>query len=560
MAFLRSHFLWFLSLLALSAPPLAAQDFATTADRILEQVEATESTLDPSSRRELDVSSYDVHALYGKLSTVADTEGRARKLTNTVATHNGGSHSQVFYLDEKGSLLAMIESFLDLAPDGSRSVSDETRLFENDTMIGSISENGQFPAGQEIRRRQMERYLIPIGETDASGDEEFRFRRDQALRIRGLVAGLSGRTDQLPASLLLDSLSPDGRYLVSWAWVNENEGTAEFTLFDLDTVQPVAPLPGGLGPGMNHVYHSFYWGESSEVFVFVIDGKWSTIHAPIYQVEDGKATEIGDVFEIATRYAWDQLKATGHPYAREGEGIHGNVQIIQLLPDGRVHLVLNTSSNQDGPEFNVRSEMTLKFQPGDDTLTGGFAVLDWEEPVGKPATFSNAMPPADSTPTKKSGITISAKKFGPITAETPFDLRAIRDLFPDFTVAADTATFEEGGDQPVVVVRSGDEQLLTIAPVVDEAKLGHVYTFSPAVSTQLGFAPGDTFGSIFSKIPDDAFLEGLTGDAVTSAAGIENITFRFFPNDPASFTGNDLPPYDELKTWKLHAIEWRPIR
>ncbi|MCB1229431.1 MAG: hypothetical protein KDN19_04155 [Verrucomicrobiae bacterium] len=59
--------------------------------------------------------------------------------------------------------------------------------------------------------------------------------------------------------------------------------------------------------------------------------------------------------------------------------------------------------------------------------------------------------------------------------------------------------------------------------------------------------------------PDNAILEGLTGDCVTSAAGLSNITFRFLPEDPAAFTGNDLPPYAELKAWKLHTVIWRPV-
>ena len=109
----------------------------------------------------------------------------------------------------------------------------------------------------------------------------------------------------------------------------------------------------------------------------------------------------------------------------------------------------------------------------------------------------------------------------------------------------------------MINVKARGRILLTIVPLNDEGRIGRVYTNSPEIPLQIGTVVGDSFGEVFSKIGSDVVLEGISGDVVAGAPGIPNVTLRFFPSDPNAESG-DLPPFAELKDWKLHTIEWFP--
>ena len=126
-------------------------------------------------------------------------------------------------------------------------------------------------------------------------------------------------------------------------------------------------------------------------------------------------------------------------------------------------------------------------------------------------------------------------------------------------VVASKEMFEEGGEQSVIQVIGGREAILTLVPIPDTADLSHVYTTHPGVSTQLGFSVGDSFGEVFEATPKHAFFEGISGEVVTEAPGIDNVRFRFSP-EQGNPDGDGLPAYQKLKSWKLYSIEWSPAK
>ncbi|MDF1812922.1 MAG: DUF1131 family protein [Verrucomicrobiales bacterium] len=480
---------------------------------------------------------------FGILKSYTTDSGRLVKLVDFIFTDNGGTHSKSYYFDNGGRLSATVTDSLRNDPDGTQSFHSDIWFFDSGKPVRNLSKTGRFAAGEEFSVEKLK--LEPateLGFDDRSAKEFYTYEAVQASRIGSIIRALHGYEGRVPEKMLLETISPDGRYVVEWEEVPGSEGDATYRLFDFYTGKSIRELQGGYAPWRNHMSHTVRWTEDSRLFVFLMDAKWTTIEAPLYRISDnGQVELLGDVYKVASDYAWRELKQINHPFTKEREEMFGAVAVDSLSSRRTVNLAYNAESKFEGPENNVRVQMTLDFskQPVE---AGGFKILG----EGESASF-------EQSPL----FTITKNRFGPVTSDTKFNLKEIRKLFPGQKVEIGSETFEEGGEKPVIHVTAGDEVLLTILPVDDDTKLASVWTRSRGCQTQTGITVGDRFGDVFSSIQEGIWLEGISGEVIAQSPGIRNITYRFMPGSP-NIDIADLPPYSELKNWQVASIEWIP--
>lgn len=525
-------------------------------------IQSIESSLDTLQMEMLDLTNSHPDSGYGILMSHSDETYRILRLANNLRTHDGGSIKTIFYFNDNGELVAKSEVSRYPGELPIWHYSENTTFFKNGAMEAEQNRSVDYNANRPFDPNTIAADTIASTEFDSSWvTESFEDATIRAEQVKRLV-NYFNKQNGLPSNLLLDSVSPFGEFGVCWNVANPDELTANYYLADLQNgFTPMIELGGGLQPGANHAYQWTAWEETnSRYFVFGMDGKWTTIDAALYKIEDNRSVnKVGNLYEDALQSGWDALVAQNHPFAREGEGLYGAIRIASISEDGGVHFELNTESKMEGPENNVCSEMVISYH-GDGTAKSlYFRTKQIEEPLAyrfpKESTEEHpALPVDDAEP----AVVITNRNAGPIDSGTPFNIKVIRKLFPDYKVVTGTESFEEGGEQPVIHVIHEGAAILTLVPVLNEAKLGWLYTTSPSVATQLGFTPGDAFGEIFESIPPETYIEGISGEVLVAVPGMPCVTFRFEPHDPAQTDTTDLPPYQSLQNWILYSIEWTP--
>jgi len=511
--------------------------------------------MDPTETRTFSAIDMNASGL-GELKRMTDATGDILILSNHQPAETGGYLTKTYFIEESDELFATRTQQEVVYTDGQIEFSDEIELFNNGELSATVGRRGDFRGDRA--EADFQEYATLSSEIESfAAPEIYQANLREARQIAGLVKALAGKAaEDLESPLLLRTISPNGRYIVSWEETGPEADDVTFSLLDLEAETIVTTINEGRRPGENHVYHTAYWSADSERLAFVSDAKWNTVSAPLISIDpaSGEAASLGNLHEAAVGYTLQQLKALAHPYLDQHESIDGFIRVLALLPDGRVHLLLDAQSKSEDPLANIRCEMTLQFVGNEPVKGAGFQVLDPESPIGQPVEMGiNAADEGESVE-----WLMTARQVGPLEAGAEFDLVSIRALFPEQRVVATTEFFEEGGERPVLQVMEGDEVLLMIVPRPGTREISWISTSHPHLQTQLGIHAGQRFGDIFESIPEDAAFEGMTGDVLTSAAGLSNVTFRFLPQDPASDSSTELPPYDRLADWKLHTIEWTP--
>jgi Protein of unknown function (DUF1131) len=534
---------------------------ATFAQSQVGKIAAVQKRIDeiekaPPQKDAIDVSKIGQDSGFEKLATFSTAEGQVVEAQNAVKYEEGGGLLQRYFFDEKGELIAAKNESHSIDPDGSQLFTTETTYFDSGAYIGMVAKEGQFKKGEAIAPAKLKPSEVDQFNPDPADAVAIYLNNLQpASQIKRLVKAFANFKGTLPNGLLLETISPDGRFIVSWKKMNPAEETCQFTLHDLVGNKEIVPLPKGYAPGTNHIYHSAAWSAGSIYFVFINDVKWSTESAPLVKMDPaaGTAVVIGDLYQAAGEYAWAELKKAQNPFTKNRDTIHGFVQIQSIGDDGVVNLLLDSQSKFEGPEHNVRSLITLNFASGKAQVTG-LRILSADEDLPSdgdllPAPTAKLEPPA--------GWAVSADKLGAISGTTPFSVESMQALYPAQKVVAGTEEFEEGGERPVIYVKNKDEVILTLVSGIDKSKLEYIYTNSPLVSTASGINVGDSYGEVFERLAAGTEVEGLTGDAVAQAPDLPNVTLRFSPSDPNTEVGT-VPPFDQLKRWLLHTIEWTP--
>lgn len=509
--------------------------------------------LDPSQTKSFSATNYDAISGLGKLQSQSDTGDSIRVLTNRVTTANGGYRLTTYFLEGRNQLFATRTIQNIKYSGGPSGYSDEIETFRDGQLIATVGRRGDYEGS--LDDAELQEYAVPASEIESfAAPQIYRQNLREALLIEGLVNAFGSRlAGEIPTHPLLRTLSPNGRYIVTW---EEKEADAEyvlFNLFDLVEERVMTQINEGRVPGDNHVYHTSHWGPESELFTFVSDAKWNTVSAPLLKIpaKNGEVTELGNLHELAIHYAMQELQAIQHPYLQKSPGpIDGFVKVLALIPDGRVHLILDAQSKSEDPYASIRCEMTLQFVADQEVELLGFGVLDPEQSAGAPAF------PGGAESSKELEWTITASRVGPVDATTPAEPAAIEPLFPAHRVVAATEFFEEGGEQSVVQVLDGDNLLLMVVPRLGTTAIRWIQTAHPAFKTRQGAHAGQRFGDLFESLPETALFEGMTGEVVVAAPDLPNVTLRFLPLDPASDQSSELPDYERLADWTLDRIEW----
>ncbi len=511
----------------------------------------------PAKQWEVDATGAGKDSGFGVLRAFLDDQGAIRKVANVFTNEAGGTAGATWYFDKEDELVAASEVSILVREGGIQDYSEETKHYQSGALFASISRRGDFGKGAAVEVGRLEPFLTPATEIGEDGAVDIYLHDVRRGRNAGrIVRAFHGRAGGVPQRLLLETISPNARFLVQWdprSPADEKSGmeSATFSMLDAQTGKTAGQLNGAMAPGMNHIYHWAVWSPDSAWVIFAEDAKWTTASAVLHRVTPGGLAAAGLVHEAAAAAAWNHLKSVQHPHAKRGSGIHGFVRMFGLNPDGLADLVLVTESKDGEPGGTLRTRMELRPENGGGLLAANVRVL--------PETGEQESSAAE----EGKQITISAVGVGPVTSDTPFALAALRDIFskhhPGCRVEEGIETFEEGDEQPVFRVLLGDEILLTVAPIVGERRIGHLFTRSERVPTAGGVAAGTAFGEIFKEIPAGANFEGMTGEVTVAPPGMPNVLFRFAPADRNEGEGlSQLPPPAKLKDWKLDSIEWRP--
>jgi hypothetical protein len=154
-------------------------------------------------------------------------------------------------------------------------------------------------------------------------------------------------------------------------------------------------------------------------------------------------------------------------------------------------------------------------------------------------------------------LTLDASGIGPISKETPFDPSAISALLPGFETAAFTSV-REGEGYPLLRIMRGSEEWMVIHPAADRRHIGSISLRTPHISNSEGVTIGSPLHSTFSE--EELRLcrpgEELGGRVICQSKKTEHILYYY--NDVKEYSGDTLPPYPVLKTWKVEEIVWKP--
>ena len=157
-------------------------------------------------------------------------------------------------------------------------------------------------------------------------------------------------------------------------------------------------------------------------------------------------------------------------------------------------------------------------------------------------------------------IVFSDKGVGGISVETPFDIKIIKGLFPEFNVEPDISS-SEGEEFPIIVVKdNAGNHLLDIYP---DGTRKHIYLVKSTtknntekVKNALGDPIGDTYATVYAgkKPRCIAGKEEESGSVLCAAPGAPHLIYSF----EGAWNGPDgtLPPQNVLKSWKLSTFTW----
>ena len=157
-------------------------------------------------------------------------------------------------------------------------------------------------------------------------------------------------------------------------------------------------------------------------------------------------------------------------------------------------------------------------------------------------------------------IVINQKSVGPITKNTPYDVKILQRLLPNFEVKKGVSK-SEGITYDTIIVYSQNKPQFTIVPKEQNNKksIYLISSKSKLLKDSIGAAIGSTFSSVYatSKTPQCMpAQEEMSGLEMCSSPHAKNIVYVFAKNKSWHGPDNTVPPLNVLKDWKLREVIW----
>lgn len=158
-----------------------------------------------------------------------------------------------------------------------------------------------------------------------------------------------------------------------------------------------------------------------------------------------------------------------------------------------------------------------------------------------------------------SHLIVSDQGIGPINSKTPFNIRDIGLVFPDYSIV-EQLTFQEGESYPIISISKGAKTLMTLNPTMDLKSIYSVIIEDNLITNSLNHRLGTIFGDIYTKNQDDlkcqAGVEEMSGKVLCIPPNSSNLLYLFM----GKWDGPDaeVPPSNILSGWTLESIIWKP--
>jgi hypothetical protein len=150
-------------------------------------------------------------------------------------------------------------------------------------------------------------------------------------------------------------------------------------------------------------------------------------------------------------------------------------------------------------------------------------------------------------------IVMNKTSVGPITKNTPYDLKVLQTLLPNYEI-------KKNNSDTIAAYRNNQLQF-TIIPKEQNNKKS-IYLISSKssfVKESLGTEIGSTFSSIYAATKAPQCMpaqEEMSGLAMCSSPNAKNIVYVFAKNKTWNGPDNTVPPLNVLKDWKLQEVIW----
>lgn len=156
-------------------------------------------------------------------------------------------------------------------------------------------------------------------------------------------------------------------------------------------------------------------------------------------------------------------------------------------------------------------------------------------------------------------ITLTKQAVGPITYNTPYELKTIQHLLPNLKIKKELS-MTEGESFEVLVAYNQNKPLLTIVPnqqTLENKKLLCISFISNGIKNSLNATIGSRYADIYKDFATPrciAGLEEMSGSVICRAPNAKNILYVFAGKWPGP--DGTIPPLAILKEWTIKQITW----
>ncbi len=154
---------------------------------------------------------------------------------------------------------------------------------------------------------------------------------------------------------------------------------------------------------------------------------------------------------------------------------------------------------------------------------------------------------------------LTDKGIGKLTAETPFDVKAVKSALPGLDVKPSSDKTEGESFETMIVSKNG-ETLLTLLPTKEGARKVICIAYkSSKLTNAFGVKKGDTYADIYKNGVKGQCLPGLeemSGQVICKAPNAENIYYVF--EGKSDSVDGEVPPLGIVQNYKVVQVIWLP--
>lgn len=155
-------------------------------------------------------------------------------------------------------------------------------------------------------------------------------------------------------------------------------------------------------------------------------------------------------------------------------------------------------------------------------------------------------------------IVLSPNGIGPINATSSFNMHQMTLAFSDYNVVEEVG-YQSGSPYPVIRISEGVKTLLVINPDASQKNIFSIIIEDNLIKNSLGHHLGTPYNEVYAygQTEDCQMgLQDMAGKVLCYAPKVPNILYVF--NGKTSSVNSVVPPTDELQSWALESIIWRP--